>query len=75
MQRYEQSMIIEAESIQAMKIKVVDLFKTKQTQLKLYKSHANTIRYTISTEQMQDLNILCHRNAKELNTAPPMTHQ
>ena len=75
MQRREQSMMIGSESVQALLRKVVDIFKTKQTQQEACNSHTHTLRYAISTKQMQDLNTLTYRNSIELNTQRPMTYQ
>ena len=47
-------MTIGVELVQEIKIKVVDLFNMKLTQLESCKSHTHTIRYAISTEQIQD---------------------
>ena len=75
MQRWEQNMMIWVESMEAIKSKVVDIFNTKQTQLESCKYHIHTIRYAISTKQMQDLNALTCRNSIELNTSLRETHK
>ena len=61
-------MMIGSESFQKLKRKVLDLFQRKQTQLESCKSHTHTLRYAISTKQMQDKNTLTCRNFTELNT-------
>ena len=61
MHEREESIMIQAKSMQTPWRNIVDLFNTKQTQLKTFKSSNQTLRYTISTKQMQDLNMLYYR--------------